>query len=85
MARLSRPTHCCGSKYARLAQQNTRLAAYVVVYSKDRWTGEAFIYLPGRADDSYRRNISTILRGGQDGHWYHASQAWSTAMNAHLP
>jgi hypothetical protein len=60
-------------------------AAYVVTYSKNRWTGEGFIYLPGRSEDAYRRNISTIIRDGQDGHWHHASQAWSAAIGARVP
>jgi hypothetical protein len=62
-----------------------KLNAYVVIYSRNRWTGEGFVYLPGRGDDSFRRNISTILRDGQDGRWHHASPAWSAAMNARLP
>jgi hypothetical protein len=38
-----------------------KTAAYVIGYSKDRWTGERFIYLPGRGNASYPRNASTIL------------------------
>jgi hypothetical protein len=60
-------------------------AAYVVTYSKSRWTGEGYVYLPGPGDDWYRRNIGTILRDGQDGKWHHASPAWCEAINARLP
>jgi hypothetical protein len=59
--------------------------AYVVSYSRNRWTGEGFVYLPGRGEDWYRLNVSTILRDGQDGKWHHASEAWSRAIDAHLP
>jgi hypothetical protein len=59
--------------------------AYVVSYSRSRWTGEGFIYLPGRGENWYRLNISTIIRDGQDGRWHHAPAAWSHAINAHLP
>jgi hypothetical protein len=60
-------------------------AAYVVMYSKNRWTGEGYIYLPGPGDDWYRRNIGTILRDGQDGKWHRASPAWGEAINLRLP
>jgi hypothetical protein len=60
-----------------------KTSAYVVQYCVDE-TGEAFIYLPGRGDASHRRNISTILREGQDGTWRHASAEWSAAIREHL-
>jgi hypothetical protein len=62
-----------------------RTAAYVVGYSKNRWTGERFIYLPGRGNASYRRNASTILRNGHDGSWHRAAEAWGTVIDSHLP
>ena len=61
-----------------------KTAAYVVVYSKNRWTGERFIYLPGRGEASYRRNVSTILRDGHDGTWHRAAEAWGTVIDSHL-
>jgi hypothetical protein len=60
-----------------------KTSAYVVQYCVDE-TGEAFIYLPGRGDASHRRNISTILREGQDGTWRHASAEWNAALRKHL-
>jgi len=60
-------------------------AAYVVHYVRDAATGEGFIYLPGRGDPRYRRNVHTILRTYQDGTWRHASRAWSQAIAARLP
>jgi hypothetical protein len=65
--------------------QGVKNAAYVVIFAKSRWTSDAFIYLPGHGDSSYRRNISTILRDGQDGRWHHASEQWANAINAQLP
>jgi hypothetical protein len=61
-----------------------KTAAYMVAYSKNRWTGERFIYLPGPGDASYRRNISTILRDGQDGTWHRAAEAWGIVIDSHL-
>jgi hypothetical protein len=66
-------------------REGVKKAAYVVTYSKERWTGAGFVYLPGRGDGAYRRNIGTILRDGQDGRWHEASKAWSAAINARLP
>lgn len=65
--------------------QGVRVAAYVVYYSKNRWTGDGFIYLPGRGENWYPNNIGTIIRDGQDGRWHHASAAWGHAISAHLP
>jgi hypothetical protein len=59
--------------------------AYSLDYSKNRWTGEGFIHLPGRGDDRYRINIGTIMRGMQDGAWHRASDEWSRAINPLLP
>lgn len=61
-----------------------KAAAYVVRYGVDG-TGQAFIYLPGRGEDWYQRNVSTILRKGQDGHWHRASAEWSEAIQPYLP
>jgi hypothetical protein len=65
--------------------EGVKAQAYTVLYCKDRWTGDAFVYVPGYGDDGYRRNISTILREGQDGKWHRAARPWSQAINPHLP
>ena len=59
--------------------------AYTVTFVTSRWTDETLIYLPGRGDTAYRRNISTILREGQDGHWHHANQAWGDSIRSRIP
>jgi hypothetical protein len=58
---------------------------YVVLYARDSKTGQGFVYLPGRGEEWYGLNVSTILRDGQDGKWHKASPAWSTAVSAALP
>jgi hypothetical protein len=60
-------------------------AAYLVYFARSRWTNDGFVYLPGRGDLRYRRNISTILRGEHDGRWHRAADAWSDALHARLP
>ena len=59
-----------------------KVRGYEVVYCRNAATGEGFVYLPG-SGDSYRRNISTILRSGQDGRWHRASDEWSAAISAY--
>jgi hypothetical protein len=58
---------------------------YIVYYAKHPRTGEGFVYLPAPGEQWYRLNASTILRNGLEGNWLHASKAWTTALNAHLP
>ena len=59
--------------------------AYVLTFAKSRWTEDGLIYLPGRGDTAYRRNIGTILREGQDGQWHRAAAPWAAAIIARLP
>jgi hypothetical protein len=40
---------------------------YSVTCVKSPTTGEGFIYLPGRGEEGWRRNVMAILRSGQDG------------------
>lgn len=62
-----------------------KTAGYVVQYAVDAANGHAFVYLPGRGEPEYRRNISTILREKQDGRWHRAAAGWSDALHPHLP
>ena len=61
-----------------------KTGAYAVQYAVDDSTGVGFVYLPGRDDPQHRRNISTILREGQDGTWRRASPEWSAALQPYL-
>jgi len=59
---------------------------YVVQYSHDRASGRGFVYLPGRSDHYYFRNVRTILHGDNlEGHWFYATDAWYDAVNHLLP
>ena len=66
------------------AREGVRADAYVVQYAIDG-QGQSFIYLPGRGEPSYRGNVSTIIRDGQDGRWHRASAEWSAAIQPYLP
>ena len=66
-------------------REGVKTAAYVVTSCMNRRTREAFVYLPGRGDESYGRNGGTILRDGDDGRWHRASDGWSAALHARLP
>jgi len=61
-----------------------KTGAYAVQYCVNQPTGEGFLYLPGKGDSQYRRNISTILRDEQDGTWRRASDEWSAAIKPYL-
>jgi hypothetical protein len=65
-------------------REGIKAGAYAVFYCSDPDTGEGFIYLPGRGEAPYRRNIATILREEQDGRWHRASAEWSSAINVQL-
>jgi hypothetical protein len=60
------------SFYAKMP--NERLV-YVVFYEYDPATEHGYIYLPGRADESYGLNMGTIARG-VEGKWFRAWGAW---------
>jgi len=64
--------------------QGVKQGAYAVQYVFDDSTGDAFVYLPGRGDASFRSNISTIIRDGKDGHWHRASAEWATSISPYL-
>ncbi len=48
---------------------------YVVFYEYDPSTNQGYVYFPGKTDEWYQLNASTILRG-DEGNWYHSSKAW---------
>ena len=50
---------------------------YVVSYSLDTSTGRGYVYLPGKKDERYRLNVSTIFRG-VEGSWFRASVEWDS-------
>lgn len=45
-------------------------------------TGQSgYVYLPGRHESHYRENISTIIRGDEDGKWHPATPAWDSLLS----
>ncbi|MBI3695089.1 MAG: hypothetical protein HY238_09675 [Acidobacteria bacterium] len=50
---------------------------YVVSYDYDPSTEQGFVYLPGKDDELYRLNTSTIFHGhGLEGNWFRATGEW---------
>ena len=50
---------------------------YVVEYAYDPSSEQGYVYLPGKGDEGYRLNASSIFRGhGLEGHWFRATGAW---------
>ena len=62
------------SFYAKLP--NERLI-YVAFYEYDPATEYGYIYLPGRTDEWYRLNVSTIFHG-VEGRWFRAWSRWDS-------
>ena len=40
-----------------------------------------YVYLPGKGEEFFANNISTIIREQDDGKWHQASAAWDALMN----
>ncbi len=62
------------SFYAKMP--NERLI-YVVFYEYDPATEHGYIHLPGRTDEWYRLNVSTIFHG-VEGKWFRAWSVWES-------
>jgi hypothetical protein len=60
------------SFYAKLPSERL---VYVVYYMYDPSARRGYVYLPGKDDEFYRLNISTIYHG-VEGHWFRAWSAW---------
>jgi hypothetical protein len=48
---------------------------YVVYYSVGPGSDEGYVYLPGKSDEWWRLNVSSITRG-VEGKWFHAWSLW---------
>ena len=53
---------------------------YVVTYVWDSLAGRALVYLPGPRDIWHQTNVYSILRRGQDGYWFYATEKWGEAI-----
>jgi hypothetical protein len=52
---------------------------YIVSYADDSSTGRGFVYLPGKADEWFKLNASTMFHGhGLEGNWFRATSAWES-------
>ena len=58
---------------------------YAVSLTRDAKSGELLLYLPGRGEPGYPRNVGTMLRDGQDGHWHRPPAAWAAAIAKYIP
>jgi hypothetical protein len=65
------------SLYAKMP--NERLI-YVVFYEYDPSTEHGYVYLPGRTDEWYRLNVSTIFHG-VEGRWFRAWSGWDNVAS----
>jgi hypothetical protein len=70
--------------YVRYLDRSTEELVYVVLYEHEPASGRGFVYLPGRSEHYYGRNVRTILHG-LEGHWFYASEAWHNAVTPLLP
>jgi hypothetical protein len=59
--------------------------AYVVLYDYDRKSKQGFVYLP-RVKEPWWGNLNggSIYRGGIEGHWFHATDAWLSFVESIL-
>lgn len=58
--------------YAKLPDEQL---IYVVFYEYNPATEHGYVYFPGRAEEWYRLNVSTIIHG-VEGKWFRASSVW---------
>jgi hypothetical protein len=62
------------SFYAKIPKERL---IYLVFYEYDPATKRGYVYLPGRTDEWYRLNVSTIIRG-VEGRWFRAWSEWDS-------
>lgn len=60
------------SFYAKLPGERV---IHVVFWEYDPATRHGYVYLPGKGEQWYTLNVSTIIRG-VEGKWFRASKAW---------
>jgi hypothetical protein len=68
--------------YEALPNRSVKMM-YVVEYAPSPH-GRGAIHLPGRGEQHHRLNVSTILRDGQDGRWFPASDEWERVVGSRL-
>jgi hypothetical protein len=60
------------SFYAKMPDERV---IYVVFYEYDPATEHGYVYFPGRTEEWYRLNVSTIFHG-VEGKWFPAWSVW---------
>ena len=70
------------SFYEELPNRDVKMM-YVVEYVPSP-SGRGAIHLPGRGEQHYWLNVRTILRSGQDGYWFPASDEWERIVGSRL-
>jgi hypothetical protein len=73
--------------YARLGDSESKpelRPIYAFRYAPGQNSQPGQIYLPGKGEPEYDRNVSTILREGHDGRWQPAKAEWESRMKAVL-
>jgi hypothetical protein len=49
-----------------------------VFYVYEPVTRQGFVYLPGRGEPFYEKNVNLLLRGDDyEGHWFRATPEWT--------
>jgi hypothetical protein len=54
---------------------------YVVYYALSRSSESGYVYLPGKSEEWWRRNVTSIVRG-VEGKWFHAWSTWDNISKA---
>ena len=69
----------CRSPYrpSDCAREEPRVI-YVLVYEYDPTSKRGFVYLPGKGEPWHDSNISTLYRPDAEGHWFRATDAWTS-------
>jgi len=70
------------SLYASVSAKAAPHIIYVAYYAFDAASHRGFIYLPGRGEQWYRTNVSSIIRSHEDGRWNLANPAWCDRINS---
>jgi hypothetical protein len=70
----------------RVPPLNTDLvrAIYYVRYAPGTDGSPGRVYLPGKGEFWYARNVQAIYRDGREGHWHTATQAWDARIREAL-
>jgi len=71
------------SFYVKPPRSEVRMM-YVVHYTVDPRTGDGFVHFPGRGEEWWQLNVSTIWREQHDGRWFKAAVTWNAAIRSRV-